>query len=592
MSETILIQLAGILIAGILAQWIAWQFELPAILTLLVCGILLGPVLNLVNPDALFGPILLPFVSLAVALILFEGGLNLKFKELSGIGNIFYRLISIGVFTTFLVTLLAAHMALHLSLQTSAMLGAILVVTGPTVIIPILRQIQLKTSLNSLLKWEGIFIDPLGAVFAVLVYEVIQITQIRDATPVIIFAIIKTLLVGVCVGFSTASLLIGLMYKNRLPDFLHIPVTLMLVITAFVASNMVQTESGLLATTVMGVALANQKWVSVKHILEFKENLGVLLISLLFIVLAARLKFEELFNIGWEGLVFLGILVFIARPFAVALSTVGSKLNWRERGFIAWMAPRGIVAAAVAVIFQERMISIGIADADQISPLLFLVIIVTVIIYGFSALPLAKGLGLTHGKFNGVIIVGAHSWARHIAGVLRHHSMPVLLVDTNIQNVKLAHDEGLPAYAGSVLSDEFRDNDDLHKEMGHLLALTGNDEVNTLTLLNYQDFFRGNRYQVALHDGQVSRGLHGHIAFSSDATYRYIERLFSGGAVVESIELKGIDQADLKTKYNMLFPLFLIDSEGRLKIHTPVIHSFAGYKTLIYLRAYGQVDQA
>jgi NhaP-type Na+/H+ or K+/H+ antiporter len=586
MPEIILLQLSIILIAGILAQWIAWQLELPAILTLLVCGIILGPVLNIVNPDALFGSILLPFVSLAVALILFEGGLNLKFKELSGIGNIFYRLISIGVFITFLVALLAAHLVLHLTLQTSAMIGAILVVTGPTVIIPILRQIHLKKDLNSLLKWEGIFIDPLGAVFAVLVYEVIQLTQIRDATPVIIFAIIKTLLVGGCVGFSMASLLIGLMYKRRLPDFLHIPVTLMFVISAFVASNMIQTEAGLLATTVMGLVLANQKWVSVKHILEFKENLGVLLISLLFIVLAARLKFEEFFKIGWEGLIFLGILILIARPFSVILSTVGSKLNWRGRGFISWMAPRGIIAAAVAVIFQERMQSLGIADADRIAPLVFLVIIVTVILYGFSALPLAKGLGLTIGHSNGVLIIGAHSWARQIASALHDHSIPVLLIDTNIQNVKSAHNEGLPAYAGSVLSDEFRENESLHKEMGHLLALTGNDEVNTLAFLNYQDIFRENRYQLALHDGQVSRDLHGHIAFGMDVTYGHIEKLFSVGGVVESIELKGIDHADLKTVYNMLLPLFLIDFENRLKIYNPEVPSLNGYKTLIYLRAY------
>ncbi len=586
MPETILIQLAGILIAGILAQWVAWHLEVPAILTLLVCGILMGPVLNLVDPDTLFGPILFPFVSFAVALILFEGGLNLKFKELFGIGNIFYRLISIGVVTTFLVCLLAAHMVLHLSIQTSAMLGAILVVTGPTVIIPILRQVHLKTSLNSLLKWEGIFIDPLGAVFAVLVYEVIQLTQIRDATPVIVFSTIKTLLVGGCVGFSAASLLVGLMYKQRLPDFLHIPVTLMFVIMSFVASNMIQTESGLLATTVMGVVLANQKWVSVKHILEFKENLGVLLISILFIVLAARLKFEEFFKIGWEGLVFLAVLLFIARPFSAILSTVGSKLSWRERWFISWMAPRGIVAAAVAVIFQERMLSLGIADADRIAPLVFLVIIVTVVIYGFSAMPLAKGLGLTLGTANGVLIVGAHSWARRIAEALRVQSIPVLLVDTNIKNIKSAHNEGLPAYACSILSDEFRDDDNMLKELGHLLTLTGNDEVNTLAVLNYQALFRNNRYQLALHDVQLSKGLQGHIAFGHEVTYSHMETLFSSGADVAAIELKGVDAADLKMNYDILLPLFLIDFQDRLKICTPGNLSITGYKTLIYLRAY------
>jgi NhaP-type Na+/H+ or K+/H+ antiporter len=584
MSETILLQLAVIIIAGILSQWIAWKLELPAILTLLMCGILLGPVLNIVDPDTLFGAILLPFVSLAVALILFEGGLGLRFKDLSGMGGIFYRLISICIFTTFLITLSAASLLLHLSLQSSAMIGAILVVTGPTVIIPILRQIRLKTELSSLLKWEGIFIDPIGAILAVLTYQVIQITQIKDATPLIVMGIIKTLMVGGCVGFSMASLLIGLMYKQRLPDFLHIPVTMMLVISAFVASNMIQTEAGLLATTVMGVVLANQRYVSVKHILEFKENLGILLLSLLFIILAARLKFDEFFKIGWEGIIFIGVLIFIARPFAVFLSTVGTKLGWRERGFIAWMAPRGIVAAAVAVIFQERMKLIGIADADRITPLVFSVIIMTVLIYGFSALPLANRLKLTIGRLNGVLIVGAHSWARQIAKALKKCSIHTLLVDTNIQNVKFAQKGDLQAYAGSVLSDEFRDNDNLHRELGHLLALTANDEVNTLALMNYKDLFRENRYQLAMRDGQIPRDLQGHVAFGTDVTYDRMEGLFSKGASVEDIELKAINTSDLKTTYDMILPLFLIDFEGRLKVYNPATPSLEGYKTLIYLK--------
>jgi len=585
MSQTILFQLAGVLIAGILAQWIAWYLRLPAILTLLIGGILIGPVFKIVDPDILFGPILLPFVSLAVALILFEGGLGLRFKDLSGIGSIFYRLISIGVITTFLIGMFAAHLLLHLSLETSAMIGAILIVTGPTVIIPILRQIRLKTELSSLLKWEGIVIDPLGAILAVLTYQVIQLTQIKDATPIIVLGIIKTLMVGACIGFSMASLLIGLIYRRRLPDFLHIPVTMMMVISAFIASNMIQAEAGLLATTVMGVVLANQRYVSVKHILEFKENLGILLLSLLFIILAARLKFDEFFKIGWGGIIFIVMLIFFARPFAVILSTIGTKLGWRERGFIAWMAPRGIVAAAVAVIFQERMQLIGISDADRITPLVFSVIIMTVLIYGFSALPLANRLKLILGRLNGVLIIGAHSWARQIAKALKKYAIHTLLVDTNIQNVKFAQKGDLQAYAGSVLSDEFRDNDNLHKEMGNLLALTANDEVNTLALMNYRDLFKDNRYQLAMHDGQVPRDLKVHVAFGTDTTYDRMEKLFSEGAEIEDIELKDIDISDLKTTYNMILPLFLIDFEGRLKIYNPATPSMEGYKTLIYLKS-------
>ncbi|GAB4472575.1 MAG: sodium:proton antiporter [Anaerolineales bacterium] len=590
MAETDLILLATIFIAGIVAQWLAWRLKLPAILPLLLAGILIGPVLRIIDPERLIGPILFPFISFSVALILFEGGLGLKLRDLTGVGGVFYRLISVGAVVTFLLSFLGANFILGLSIQVSALLSAILIVTGPTVILPILRQIRLTPELSSLLKWEGIVIDPIGAIAAVLTFEVVQLSQVVDAPSVIVEGFLKTLIVGGSIGFSMAFLLIAVIRWRQIPDFLHIPVTTALVIGSFVASNMIQAESGLLATTVMGIVLANQKWVSVKHILEFKENLGLLLLSVLFIVLAARLRMEELMSVQGKNFLFLAFLILIVRPLSVFLSTIGTQLPWRERGFIAWMAPRGIVAASVAVIFEERLHEIGIVDSEQLTPLVFWVIIVTVLLYGFSALPLARLLGLTRSDLNGVLIVGAHGWARSLAKCLQDQSIPVLMVDKNLQNVAAAQQEGIPAYAGDILSDEIRDNETLLKDMGNLLALTSNDEVNLLAVQNYRDFFGEHVYQLALRNGQMSKSLQGQIAFGEDATYERMEKLFAGGVEVACLDLESLNRSELRTTYGMIYPLFLVDKKGNPRIYTTGFTSWENYRQLVFLKTKSRLD--
>lgn len=588
MIETNLMLLAIIIITGIIAQWLAWRIRLPAILPLLLAGILIGPVLKIIEPEALFGPVLLPFISFTVALILFEGGLGLKLRDLLGIGAVFNRLITIGAATTFLLSFAGAYFILDLSPQISALLSAILIVTGPTVILPIVRQIRLKPDLSSLLKWEGIVIDPIGAIVAVITYEVIQVSQVGDATSVVLAGFIKIMLVGGSIGFATAFLLAGLIRSRQIPDFLHIPVTMALVIGSFTASNMLQAESGLLAVTLMGIVLANQKMVPIKHILEFKENLGVLLLSLLFIVLAARLRLEELVTVQWRSFLFFGLLILVVRPVAILLSTAGTKLNWRERGFLIWMAPRGIVAASVAVIFQEKTQQLGIADSERLVPLVFWVIILTVLLYGFSALPLARKLGLTRTRLNGVLIVGAHAWARRLAKSLQELSIPVLMVDTNIQNTIFAQQDGIPVYAGDILSDELLEDEKLMKEMGQLLALTSNDAVNTLAMQRYRELFGAHAYQLALSGGKMSKTLQGEIAFGEDATYERMERLFLSGVEIAVLELDTLETPDLRTVNGLLYPLFLISNKGVTRIYTPTSFTKENYKSLIYLRNAGQ----
>jgi len=431
MAESILLRLASIVILGIGAEWLAWRLRLPSILLLLIFGFIAGAATNFLNPDILLGDLLLPLVSIAVALILFEGGLNLRLTELRKSGGVVRNLITVGLLVTWLIGAGAAYFVLGLNLALAILLGAILVVTGPTVIMPLLRHLRLGGQTGSILKWEGVVIDPLGAILAVLVFQAVLAGEIQAATPLIVLSLLKTILIGGVIGALGALLVILLLQRYWVPDFLHSMISLMVVIAAFLAANLIQIESGLLAATVMGIILANQNRVSVRHIAEFKENLRVLLISSLFILLAARLQMSDLAAVSVGSIAFLAILILVARPASVALSTLGSKLKWRERLCLAWLAPRGIVAAAVASVFALRLSEAGYPQAELLVSLTFIVIAGTVAIYGLSAPAVARWLKVAESNPQGVLIVGSHAWARTIAQTLQAEKYRVLLVDCN-----------------------------------------------------------------------------------------------------------------------------------------------------------------
>jgi len=334
LSEQNLIAFASIIILGITAQWIAWRAKFPSILFLLIFGFIAGPVTGFINPDKLMGDLLLPVVSISVAVILFEGGLTLRIGELKEVGKVVLMLISVGVLITWIIAALSSHYILNLNWKISILLGAILVVTGPTVIGPLLRQIRPIKRVSTILKWEGIVIDPIGALLAVLVFQVILAGELIDAGSLVFWGIAKTILIGGAVGLAMAGILVLLLRKFWIPDFLQESSALMLVFAAFVISNHFQPESGLFAATLMGLVLDNQKQVSIKRIVDFKENLRVLIISSLFILLAARLSLEDFNKLDINTLIFVGILILIVRPIAVFISTLGSELKWRERAFI------------------------------------------------------------------------------------------------------------------------------------------------------------------------------------------------------------------------------------------------------------------
>ncbi|MCF6286007.1 MAG: cation:proton antiporter, partial [Candidatus Hydrogenedentes bacterium] len=483
--EEHLIQLALLVVLGIGAQWVGWRVKIPSILFLLGAGIAAGPVFGWVRPDALFGDLLLPLVSVCVALILFEGGLTLRFSELASVSTVFWRLVTVGVAVTWGVTAVAAHYCLQVSWPVSLLLGAILVVTGPTVIGPLLRHIRPTGKVGPLLKWEGIMIDPVGASLAVLVFEAIDAGG-GHAAPEVAWGVVKTLGIGLGLGILSANTLVLLIRRYWIPEMLHVAFSLALVLGAFALSNTLMHESGLLTVTIMGVWLANQKKVSIRHLVEFKENLRVLLLSVLFILLAARLDLAMLKELGWGGFAFVLILILVARPLSMFFCTVGTTMTRAERIFLCWMAPRGIVAAAVTSVFAISLAENGYAGAERMVPAHFLVIGSTVLVYGLTAGPLAKRLGLAIANPQGSVIIGAHAPARELGQVLQKEGFDVLLVDSNWSNVTKARQEGLPAHYGDALSEDLLDDLPLDR-MGRVLALTGNYTVNALATLHFAE---------------------------------------------------------------------------------------------------------
>ncbi|MFO8010218.1 MAG: sodium:proton antiporter [Dehalococcoidia bacterium] len=576
MNEEIMIGLASIIILGIGAQWISWRFQLPSILLLIIMGIIAGPVTGLVEPDKDFGELLLPIISLSVGIILFEGGLNLRIVELRKVGRVIPLLVTVGALITWLVTSLSSYYLLDLGFDVSVLLGAILIVSGPTVVLPLLRQLRPIGSVGPILKWEGTVIDPIGAMLAVLVFEGILTGRLEEASWHIAIGIGRTLFIGGLAGWLGAMLLLLCLRRYWIPDFLQSTVTLATVIAVYAVSGIFQDESGLLATTVMGIVLGNQKTISVRHIAEFKENLGILLISGLFILLTARLQTSDWDSLTWGSLALLAILIFAARPLTVLFSTIRSGLNWREKLFITWMAPRGIVAAAIASVFALRLVDEGYADARLMVPHTFMVIIGTVAFYGLTVFPLSHRLKIANPNPQGFLIVGAHPWAREIASALQAKNFQVLMIDTQWAHLSEARRAGLPTFYASALSQYTLDSINL-SGIGRLLALTPNTGDNSLAALHFAPFLgRSNVFQLPLGEEsgarkeEVSQHLRGRLLFGSNLTYSYITERFKNGAIVKTTQLtERFDYKAFKSYYgDNAIPMFIINENGSIVVIT------------------------
>ena len=564
-------------IISLISQWLARRIKLPAILLLLLSGLFIGPVFHLVNVDQIFGDLLFPFVTLSVAIILFEGSLTLKWKEIREHGHVVRNLVTTGLITTWALTAIVSHFLLPLDWHIAWIFGALVSVTGPTVIMPMLRTIRPNASIANILRWEGILIDPLGALLVVLVYEFIIASTAGFPMVHSMLVFFKLLGVGGAAG-ATAGYLWGLLLRNHsLPEHLRSFATLIIVLAIFVFANRLQEESGLFAVTVMGIWLANMQDVDIQDILNFKETLSALLISALFILLAARLTPENLYSIDWHEAVLLIILILIIRPVSVFLSCIKATLKWRERIAIASLAPRGIVAAAVAALVSIRLSETELEHAEQLVPLTFFVIIGTVVIYSLITAPLARLLGVSEPEPRGFLIVGSNSIARSIAATLSEVGFRTILADSNREYVKAARMEGRAVFYGNPVSEEAEQELDL-VGIGRLLAVSPDSKLNSLAVLRYRHEFGRDRVYTIQTDNEKSSsrhkaasGLRGNIFAAEDLTYKKFASLLSQGAEIKSTRLsEDFSYEDYIDQYGKrAILLFALTADNRLKVFVP-----------------------
>ncbi len=602
-----MLELAGIIILGIIAQWFAWKFKIPAILPLILIGLLVGPIAaeylsedgtKWIEPiwngkEGLFpGESLFHFVSLAISIILFEGGLTLKMSEVKNVGPVITKLITLGSIVTFFCGAVAAHYIFSLSWPISFLFAALIIVTGPTVITPILRNIPLKQDVSAVLKWEGILIDPIGALVAVLVFEFISVEAGGEFTLTALIEFGKIVLFGITFGFTFAHALNFAINKNWIPHYLLNVLSLALVLGVFVLSDSFAHESGLLAVVVMGLVMGNFNSDYLKELLYFKESLSVLLISILFILLAANINMEDLLLIyNWNTAILFAIVVFLIRPLGVFLSTRNSKLKLNEKLFISWVGPRGIVAAGIASLFGLKLASDGVVGANYITPLVFMIVLGTVILNATTARYFAKIVGVYLRNSEGILIIGASRFSRLIAEYLFKNKRHVVLIDNNEFNINKAKRLGLEALSANIYSETLTDNIELN-DIGYLMALTGNPEINSYAINKFQNQFGENGSfrlvtpeEMNDPENNPREGLFSHtddFIKLVEATRKYPE--------VHEIELNDQSHYDSLieiTKNNEdIIPIFLKTHDGDLKIMSSYSKEFKeikeGYR-LVYL---------
>jgi NhaP-type Na+/H+ or K+/H+ antiporter len=579
MSDPIIL-LVGVGLLSIGCQYLAYQIKVPAILPLLISGILIGPTLGLLNPDELFGGLLFPLVSLSVAVILFEGALTLHLEDLAGHGAMVRNLCTVGAATTWLVAASGVHYALGISWPMAFLFGAIVTVTGPTVIVPMLRSVRPTAKVANILRWEGIVIDPIGALLAVLVYEYIIATQ--DAWTHTLMTFGQTVLVGLGLGALMGYGLGVVLRKNWVPHYLRNTAVLTLMLGAFAGSDLIAYESGLLTVTVMGMWLANARDLDLDDILEFKETLSVLLISALFILLAARLEFGSIFDVFPNAGLVLIAIILIARPLSVLISSIGAGLNWRELCLLSWISPRGIVAAAVSALFALKLKERGYAEADWLVPMVFLVIITTVVLQSLTAVHVARLLGVRAPKPNGFLIFGASKFARLFAREMINHGVTVWVCDTNWDAIRRARMNNIPNYYGNPISEHAERNLDL-SSIGKVLVMSPYRQLNPLVTYHFEHAMgkgsvlglsgneQNNRASHQVSESYAKKlGL-----FAEGVTYGRLASLTAKGAHIKTTRLT--DSFTLEhyreTYGNRALPLCALDPKGKIFVYT-ISHEF------------------
>jgi len=563
-----------VVLVGMLCQWLAWRVRLPAILFLLIAGVAAGPLLDWLSPDELMGDLLMPMVSLSVAIILFEGSLTLNLKEVRGVGVVVRRMISVGALVTWVIVACATRLIFDFSWQVSALFGAVVIVTGPTVIVPMLRSVRPSRKLANILRWEGIAIDPIGALMAVVTYEFILASAAHTTLGHVLQVFLFTIAIGVVLGVIAGFILERLLVNHYIPEYLHNLAALSLVLVAFSFSNTLQHESGLLTVTIMGMWLANRPDLDIHPILNFKENLTVLLISVLFILLAARIDLQQLMSVAWQAAALLLVIQFVARPAKIFVSTWRQDITWQEKSLLAWIAPRGIVAAAISAIFAERLIELGYEDAKLLVPLTFSVIIGTVVLQSATAGFIARRLGVAEPEPTGFLLVGANAFSRSLAQELGKFDLRCVLADSNWDNIRQARMIGLETFYGNPVSDHA----DIHLDLsgiGSLLAVSHQRYINVIAAIHYSADFSDRRvFRLASSNDKrrsekhaVSGSLQGRQLFSEDTTYSNLLSRVNEGDVIKDTNLtEEFNWPTYQKKYSHTrLPLFVVDEKNKAR---------------------------
>ncbi|EKB1980075.1 sodium:proton antiporter [Vibrio parahaemolyticus] len=569
-NEALVLSAVGVI--GLGCQWLAWRLRLPAILFLLLAGLIVGPFMQWLKPDEILGNLLFPLVSLAVAVILFEGSLTLNFKEIRGVSGSVWSIVSIGAIISWAATSVATHYFLGFTWELAMLFGSLTVVTGPTVIVPLLRTVRPNSTLANILRWEGILIDPLGALFVVMVYEFIVSHSAVNSMEV--FGTI--IAVGVILGVASGAAVATVLRRAWLPEYLQPFAVLMVVLGVFSVSNHIESEAGLLTVTVMGMWLANAKDINIQQILHFKEHLTILLITGLFIFLAARISLDDFAALGSGALLLFVFMQLVSRPLSIFLSTMRSNLNLKDKLFLSWVAPRGIVAASISSLFAIKLIEYGVDGASLLVPMTFMVIIGTVVLQSATARPMAIALGVAEPAPRGFLLIGANRVAREIGQALARYDRRVLMTDSDWEYISQVRMMGLDYYYGNPISSHADDNLNMIG-IGQVVALTPDQHFNIMACMQFVDEFGEDKVhclQKVKTNGNgsekhsVAQEYHGKLLMGGNVSYTQLASLLSRGAEIKHTKLsENFTYQDYLEhhKTNLVIPLFNVEDKGKIQ---------------------------
>ncbi|WP_010648017.1 cation:proton antiporter [Oceanobacillus massiliensis] len=547
MGDIALLSIVIVIILGIFSQWLAWRIQWPSIVIMSVAGLLIGPILGLVNPEQALGNIYSPLISLAVAVILFEGSSSLDVREIKGVSKSVMRIITIGVFISWIGGSLAAHFFAGLSIEVAFMIGGLFVVTGPTVIIPLLRQAKLKPRVSAILKWEGIIVDPIGPLLALFSYEIFKVISSDALTLFDLFQFFLGGILAAIAGYIIGLVVSIMVSKGLFPEYLKSAIILSFVLLSFTIAEAIMHETGMLAVTVMGLTVARiKKHVSsIGSIGHFVENISVILTSTVFILLTASLTRETLTDIfTWPIISFVLIMLFLVRPLSIWISTIGTELTFAEKTLIGWIAPRGIVALTVAGYFSSMLMEEGYEEASILTALTFALVFITVCAHGFSLGPLAKKTGLANNDAPGILIVGASSFSIAFSQHLKEMGTPALVSDTSSARLLKARQNGIDIYHGEILAEHAEFDIDF-TPYNKILAMTGDASYNALVCQSYVPEFGYNdtfalrvRSEGGVDYKHLPESLKSNLLFNEEDVFEELNRKINTGYQLETIQVQ------------------------------------------------------